>query len=204
MPCPSFALSTIPLRFCATSLVVGLTTRVWVFSHGHLTGQFPRACQTFSIAHSGNRNYIGSACLYTPLVTQLNQDVGILLTYILMSSVYYGNVWRGKSYPFMSQAIFDTDGNTYNQTAILTNNRFDQEKYDSIGPAWFSSTNALFLLVDNLSIGAAIVHAGLFYGKDLYPLVKDVVNIRSMWKQGWRNMLVEEEVDPSTITDEHL
>jgi hypothetical protein len=104
----------------------------------------------------------------------------------------------------MSQAIFDTDGNTYNQTAILTNNRFDQEKYDAVGPAWFSATNALFLLVDNLSIGAAIVHAGLFYGKDLYPLVKDVVNVRNIWKQGWRSILIEEEEDLSMIKDEHL
>jgi hypothetical protein len=151
-----------------------------------------------------HRNYIGSACLYTPLVTQLNMDVGILLTYILMSAVYYGNIWRGASYPFMSQAIFDGDGNPYNQTAILTDNRFDQAKYDQVGQAWFSSTNALFLLVDNLSIGAAIVHAGLFYGKDLYPLIKDVVNIRTMFKQGWRTMFVEEEEDASTITDEHL
>lgn len=131
-------------------------------------------------------------------------DVGILLTYVLMSSVYYGNIWRGKSFPFMSQGIFDSDGNQYNQTALLTNNRFDQAKYEEIGPAWFSATNALFLLVDNLSIGAALVHAILFYGKDLYPLIRDVINIKNMWKNGWRSIFVHEEEDASTITDEHL
>ncbi|KAJ9117463.1 hypothetical protein QFC22_004313 [Naganishia vaughanmartiniae] len=149
-------------------------------------------------------NYIGSACLYTPLVTQLNQDTGIILTYILMSAMYYGDVWRARSFPFMSQAIFDGSGAEYNQTALLTDNVFDPVKYDEIGPAWFSATNALFLIVDNLSIGAALVHAGLFYGKDLYPLVKSALNIKSIWQNGWRSFFLEEEEDASTITDEHL
>ena len=51
-------------------------------------------------------NLIGSACLYNPLWLQINQDIGIILTYILMSAVYYGNLWKGKQFPFMSQAIF--------------------------------------------------------------------------------------------------
>lgn len=51
-------------------------------------------------------NLIGSNCLYNPLWLQINQDIGIILTYILMSAVYYGNLWNGKQFPFMSQAIF--------------------------------------------------------------------------------------------------
>ena len=49
---------------------------------------------------------IGSGCLFNPLWLQLNQDIGIFLTYILMAAVYYGNLWRAKDFPFMSQAIF--------------------------------------------------------------------------------------------------
>ncbi|KAJ9110267.1 hypothetical protein QFC19_001670 [Naganishia cerealis] len=104
----------------------------------------------------------------------------------------------------MSQAIFDGSGNEYNQTALLTDNVFDPVKYEEIGPAWFSATNALFLIVDNLSIGAALVHAGLFYGKELYPLIKSAFSIKTIWQNGWRSILVDEEEDPSTITDEHL
>ena len=51
-------------------------------------------------------NLIGSECLYNPLWLQLNQNIGIFLTYILMAGVYYGNLWRAKDFPFMSQAIF--------------------------------------------------------------------------------------------------
>lgn len=51
-------------------------------------------------------NLIGSDCLFAPLWLQINQDIGIFLTYILMAGVYYGNLWRAKDFPFMSQAIF--------------------------------------------------------------------------------------------------
>jgi hypothetical protein len=51
-------------------------------------------------------NLIGSACLFNPIWLQINQDIGIIFTYILMSAVYYGNLWNGKQFPFMSQAIF--------------------------------------------------------------------------------------------------
>jgi OPT oligopeptide transporter protein len=48
-------------------------------------------------------------------------------------------------------------GNEYNQTAILTNNRFDPEKFASVGPAWFSASNALSLITNNLAMGATSV-----------------------------------------------
>ncbi|KAE9382649.1 hypothetical protein BT96DRAFT_1050139, partial [Gymnopus androsaceus JB14] len=48
----------------------------------------------------------------------LNQDIGIVFTYILMCAVYYGNIWHGLN---------------YNQTAILTDNKFDPVKYAEVG-----------------------------------------------------------------------
>ncbi|KAE9393910.1 hypothetical protein BT96DRAFT_999001 [Gymnopus androsaceus JB14] len=54
-----------------------------------------------------------------------------------MCAVYYGNIWQGLKFPFMSQAIFDINGNQYNQTAILTKNKFDPVKYAEVGPAFF-------------------------------------------------------------------
>ncbi|KAF9074600.1 OPT oligopeptide transporter protein-domain-containing protein [Rhodocollybia butyracea] len=102
-------------------------------------------------------NLIGSACLYTPLWTQLNQNIGICLTYCLMSAMYYGNIWQGRRFPFMSQAIFDINGNQYNQSAILTNNKFDQAKFEAIGPAYFAASNALYFITANLAMGATLL-----------------------------------------------
>ncbi len=51
-------------------------------------------------------NYISSTSMYSPIWLQVNQDIGIMFTYILMAGLYYGNVWKGLQFPFMSQAIF--------------------------------------------------------------------------------------------------
>ena len=51
-------------------------------------------------------NLITSSSLWSPLWLQINQYIGTVLTYVLMAAVYYGNLWRAKDFPFMSQAIF--------------------------------------------------------------------------------------------------
>ncbi|KAI0345292.1 OPT oligopeptide transporter [Trametopsis cervina] len=119
-------------------------------------------------------NLIGSNCLFNPLWLQINQDIGIIFTYILMSAVYYGNIWNGKSFPFMSQAIFAADGSQYNQTALLTDGRFDPVKYESLGPAYFSATNALYLITSNLSLGAVLTHVLIWHWDDLKPFFRSL------------------------------
>ncbi|KAI0918825.1 hypothetical protein AcW1_009464 [Taiwanofungus camphoratus] len=116
-------------------------------------------------------NLIGSSCLWAPLWLQLNQDIGIILTYVLMSAVYYGNLWQAKQFPFMSQAIFAQDGSQYNQTALLTDGKFDPVKYAELGPAYFSATNALYLITSNLSLGAVLTHVLLFNWNDIKPFL---------------------------------
>ncbi|KAF8488522.1 OPT oligopeptide transporter protein-domain-containing protein [Gautieria morchelliformis] len=108
-------------------------------------------------------NYIGGSTLWIPLKTQLNFLGGYIFTYIFMTALYYGNVWKAKNFPFMSQALFFENGTQYDQTAILTNNAFDAEKYAQVGPAFFSASNALFLLVSNLALGSCLVHVFLWH-----------------------------------------
>ncbi|KAF7799543.1 hypothetical protein EIP86_010780 [Pleurotus ostreatoroseus] len=119
-------------------------------------------------------NLIGSACLYNPIWLQINQDIGIILTYILMSAVYYGNLWQSKKFPFMSQAIFAEDGSQYNQTALLTDGRFDPVKYAELGPAFFSGSNALYLITSNLSLGAVLTHVLIWHWDDLKPFFRSL------------------------------
>lgn len=70
----------------------------------------------------------------------------------------------------MSQTIFLANGSTYPQDQLLTNNAFDPVKYEAVGPAYFSATNALYLLVENLSLSASVVHVFLFYWPQIKPL----------------------------------
>ncbi|KAI0364037.1 OPT oligopeptide transporter [Pilatotrama ljubarskyi] len=117
-------------------------------------------------------NLITSDCLFNPLWLQINQDIGVFLTYILMAGVYYGNLWRAKDFPFMSQAIFAEDGTQYNQTALLTDGKFDPKKYETLGPAFFSATNALYLMTSNLSLGATFTHVFYWHWQDIKPFLK--------------------------------
>lgn len=123
-------------------------------------------------------NYIGSGCLWTPLKTQVNQWIGFLFTYLFMAALYYGNVWKGKNFPFMSQALFYDNGTLYDQSRILTDNIFDPEKYAVEGPAYFSASNAWFLLVSNLALGACLVHVFLWH----WPEVRGAFTGVAFWK----------------------
>jgi hypothetical protein len=40
--------------------------------------------------------------------------------YLVLTTAYYANVFNGRNLVFMSTSLFGTDGNVYNQTAILT------------------------------------------------------------------------------------
>lgn len=84
-----------------------------------------------------------------------------------MMGLYYGNVWNAKNFPFMSQDLFYANGTLYNQTLILTNNVFDADKYATVGPAYFSASNAWFLLVSNLALGSCIVHVLLWHWNEV-------------------------------------
>lgn len=153
-------------------------------------------------------NLITSSGLYSPLEFQLNQDAGIFITYIAMACVYYGKTnWNGQNYPFMSQALFDSTGNVYNQSLILdANGDFDKSKYADVGPAYFSATNALFLVVDNLSIGAALVHVFLFNWKDIKPAFAALKlgRVKNRFTSGWRVAVFGSgEEEDNGITDEH-
>ncbi|CCL98811.1 uncharacterized protein FIBRA_00816 [Fibroporia radiculosa] len=116
-------------------------------------------------------NYVTSQCMWSPLWLQINQDIGIALTYILMCGVYYGNVWKAQQFPFMSQAIFAENGSQYDQSALLTDGKFNATMYAQLGPAYFSSTNALYLITSNLSLGAIVTHVALYHWNDLKPFV---------------------------------
>ncbi|KAE9393909.1 hypothetical protein BT96DRAFT_943564 [Gymnopus androsaceus JB14] len=160
-------------------------------------------------------NIITSINLYTPLWTQLNQDISVVLTYsgspkvfltgvspnwsqkmqnvtvtfgdpeyILMCAVYYGNIWQGLKFPFMSQAIFNINGNQYNQTAILTNNKFDPVKYAEVGITF----RMLFLGLGFSAFGSVL--AQLYYFKPQTLLVSEnfllivIYFIGKAWEKG--------------------
>lgn len=68
----------------------------------------------------------------------------------------------------MSQALFNDEGGSYNQTAILTpENNVDPSKLATVGLPRYTTTYVISQMCYNFSLGAAIVHVLLWHWPDL-------------------------------------
>lgn len=68
----------------------------------------------------------------------------------------------------MSTSLFDKDGETYNQSAILTADyAVDPVKLEELGLPRYTTTYTISQMCYNFSLGAAIVHVLLWHWKDL-------------------------------------
>ncbi|KAF8801788.1 peptide transporter MTD1 [Phlegmacium glaucopus] len=123
-------------------------------------------------------NYVGSGggslgALFTPLSTQLSLYFGVMLCIILFCAAYATNIWHAQNFPFLSQALFFENGTLYDQLAILDSNfRLDPSKLAQQGLPWFASSQVIYSIGVNLSIGATIMHVLLWYGKDIIEVIR--------------------------------
>lgn len=97
----------------------------------------------------------------------LPSSVGMALGYIVLTSCYYANIYNGRDLVFMSTSLFGSDGSTYNQTAVLTDNKLDPSKLAEIGLPRYTTSYSVSQLVYNLSMGAAVTHVILWSWSDL-------------------------------------
>ncbi|KAG7699842.1 hypothetical protein KL930_004951 [Ogataea haglerorum] len=172
-------------------------------------------------------NYIASTAspLTIPLTATVNNLIGYFLCIIVFCGVYYGNVWKSKNFPFLSQSLYYEDsepGNylVYNQTAILTNNILDKEKLAQEGVPYMTGTYVVYLIATNLSVGATVTHMLLFNRTELAPafywvtsLKNYLRNIKSVFTletlKFWKNMdkdprLNSDGVLPDVYNDAHM
>ncbi|KAF2163315.1 hypothetical protein M409DRAFT_68590 [Zasmidium cellare ATCC 36951] len=112
--------------------------------------------------------------LYFPISSLISQGIGITGCIILFAGVYYSNVWNALDYPFLSQLVFSnssTAGNPvqWNQTlAIGADSKIDMGAVAQLGLPAFSATNALNMMLTNMSMAAAIVHLFLWYPREAW------------------------------------
>ncbi|KAF3810845.1 Oligopeptide transporter 5 [Colletotrichum gloeosporioides] len=123
--------------------------------------------------------YITSRYMSLPLLQQANSWVGIVLSYIMCFSLYYGGAWGAKKFPFMSTAMFDAKtGKVYNQTAVFGQNAIlDTEALEIHGLPRLTASNVWANMAAMAAIGALITHISLFYG----PLIKR--SLIQAWKK---------------------
>ena len=79
--------------------------------------------------------------------------------YLVLTLAYYHNSFNGANLPWMSTSLFGLDGESYNQTAILTpQNTLDPSKLADVGLPRYTTTYAISQMCYNFSLGAAITH----------------------------------------------
>ncbi|KAF7530506.1 hypothetical protein PCG10_000006 [Penicillium crustosum] len=111
-------------------------------------------------------NYIAGfgSPLWMPLQTLVNSFIGYLGGIALSMALYYGNVWRAKDFPFMSQLLYDQASNTttsvqYDETSIMNPDfTVNNTMIDQAGAPYLTATYVNYLITSNAGLTATIVH----------------------------------------------
>jgi len=99
--------------------------------------------------------------------------IGYLLNIVVFMGIYYGNIWRARDFPFLSQLLFYPESNStkylvYNQTNILNEHgRLDPAKLEVEGVPYMAATFASYVTTQNLAITATFTHLLLYNWDDL-------------------------------------
>ncbi|KAK7707318.1 hypothetical protein SLS57_009339 [Botryosphaeria dothidea] len=116
---------------------------------------------------------ITSQPLWYPLQTLTNNFIGYLICIILFAGVYYGNVWRARDFPFLSQMLYSetstgSNYDLYDQRAILDeDNTLNRDVVDTRGLPYLAATYATSILTNNLYVASTVVHVFLWNWHDV-------------------------------------
>lgn len=87
--------------------------------------------------------YIGSP-LATPWWAEGNVAVGfVVFFWIITPILYFTNVWESQFMPIISRATYNNKGGLFNVSQVLTDNRFDVEKYKAYSPLFLPAAFAM-------------------------------------------------------------
>lgn len=90
------------------------------------------------------------------------------LGYAVLSSCYYTNVFNGRNIAWMSTSLFDSNGDTYNQSAVITADyKLNATALETVGLPRYTTTYAISQLCYNLSLGAAVTYLFLWHWPEL-------------------------------------
>ncbi|KAF8518158.1 small oligopeptide transporter [Hysterangium stoloniferum] len=113
--------------------------------------------------------YTGSP-LVTPWWAEANVMLGFVVFFWMIAPAwYYTNTMFQAHLPMLSDISFDNMGNKYNVTAIINDDlTLSIEKYEAYSPLFLSSTFALSYGLSFASITATLVHAILYFRKQIW------------------------------------
>lgn len=101
-----------------------------------------------------------------PLMWGVSISSRHLQTFFL-HSITAKNVWYSQYMPISVGLAYDNTGAPYNLSAVITNNAFDQTKYEQYSPMFLPMTYAFTYGTIFATYPAVVVHTYLWYRKDI-------------------------------------
>lgn len=100
--------------------------------------------------------------------SEVNSYLGMAICYLVMTLCYYNNVFNGRNLPWMSTSLFGDDGETYDQSSIITADyHLNKTALEAVGLPRYTTTYAISQLAYNLSVGASVTTIFLWYFPEL-------------------------------------
>ncbi|KAH7910430.1 OPT oligopeptide transporter [Hygrophoropsis aurantiaca] len=115
-------------------------------------------------------NYISSSPLASPWWAEANVLAGfVVFFWILTPALYYTNTWYSEYMPISSRTSYDNTGQPYDVNLILgADSTLNLTAYENYSPLFLSTTFAMSYGLSFASITATIMHAILFFRKQIW------------------------------------
>ncbi|XP_047337567.1 oligopeptide transporter 7-like [Impatiens glandulifera] len=126
-------------------------------------------------------SYLGSP-LASPWFATANVAAGfVLVMYVLTPITYWFNVYKAKTFPIFSNALFKSNGTKYNISSIVDSNfHLNLESYEEQGPLYLSTFFAMTYGVGFAALTATIMHVFLFHGREIWDQTKASLKDKGM------------------------
>ena len=118
-------------------------------------------------------NVINSnAALSTPIVTTVTNYLGALLGFFIIVGLYYSNYRWAAYLPINSNRLWTNKGTPFHVSSVINEQLlFDNEKYQKVGPPFYSAANMMTY--------------GVFFALYLFLVVYE---FGSQWRQMWHSL----------------
>lgn len=131
---------------------------------------------------------------------QANVAAGVLMCYVAMIGVYYGNAWGGRSLPFMSTRLLQEDGSIYNTTLVFDEGILNRQRLNEYGLPWLTSTYTWASVVGSMAVGrSSLSRSGQASLTSYRSEHSSAIASSSGVARSWRQSRTFDKVDHPTV-----
>ncbi|KAI0882943.1 small oligopeptide transporter [Annulohypoxylon maeteangense] len=134
-------------------------------------GLFPLTFDWSMVAYNTNP-------LLSPHWAALNVFVGFAVFFwIVTPAIFYTNTWFTSYLPLCTADVYDRFGELYDTAKVITNNLFDQEKYEAYSPPYLPATFAFVYGLSFASITSVLSHVYFFHRDEIKHAVRGTLKL---------------------------